>query len=146
MFPHLILESLTTPTGDEQALPGTSAELVRVWLDPSSGTVGLVGEVDSSNSGKVGKALEAQVGRTKDLVLDLAELEFMDCSGLRMLASLASRLAHNGGSLVLVSPRRIVQRAMALTNVDEHLSISIKESGAGLAGGFAVRQGIVQLI
>jgi anti-anti-sigma factor len=146
MFPHLILGSLITPTGDEQALPGSSAELVTVWLDPSSGTVGLIGEVDSSNSEKVGTALEALVGQSEDLVLDLADLDFMDCSGLRMLVSLASRVADTGGRLVVESPRRIVRRAMALTKIDEHPHMSIEESGAGLAGGFALRQGIVQLI
>jgi anti-anti-sigma factor len=79
-------------------------------------------------------------------VLDLTDLDFMDCSGLRMLVSLASRVADNGGRLVLESPRRIVRRAMALTKVDEHPSLSIEESGAGSAGGFAMRPGIVQLI
>jgi stage II sporulation protein AA (anti-sigma F factor antagonist) len=139
------LVSLITSAGEGQLLPGSSTHLLTTWLDPASGVVGLVGELDSSNSASVRGALEGQISAARDLVLDLAELDFMDCSGVRLFVFLAKRLEEVGGRLVLVSPHRVVRRVITLTKVDEHPKISIDDGDAGRSGGFERRQGVVRL-
>lgn len=136
---------MITPAGDGQLLPSRTTDLVTIWLDPASGVVGLVGELDSSNTGSVRAALEGQVHEAKDLVLNLAELDFMDCSGVKLLVFLAKKLEEVGGRLVLVSPSPLVRRVITLTKIDEHPTISIEDGEVGRSGGFEWRQGFVQL-
>jgi hypothetical protein len=47
--------------------------------------------------------------------------------------------------LVLLSPRRMVRRLLALTRLDEHPTISIQDGAAGSSGSFAARREIVRL-
>ncbi|HEX2179469.1 MAG TPA: STAS domain-containing protein [Actinomycetota bacterium] len=145
MFSTPVLVSLITPAGDGQLLPSRTTDLLATWLDPASGVVGLVGELDSSNSASARKALEGQIQQAEDLILNLAELDFIDCSGVRLLIFLANRLEEAGGRLVLVSPHRVVRRVITLTKVDEHPKISIEDGDAGRSGGFERRQGVVRL-
>jgi anti-sigma B factor antagonist len=145
LFNVPIVVSLITPAGNGQLLPSGSCELLTAWLDPGSGVVGLVGELDASNTAMLGETLEGRIEPAGDLVLNLAELDFMDCSGVRLLVSLAARLDGAGGRLVLLSPRRMVRRLLALTRLDEHPTISIQDSAAGSSGSFAARREIVRL-
>ena len=86
--------------------------------------ISLTGELDLSGAGP----LEEEIARLVEadglarVVLDLRELEFMDSSGLRMVALAARRLSAGDRSLVLVRGREAVQRVFAITRMDEHLT------------------------
>jgi anti-anti-sigma factor len=86
--------------------------------------ISLTGELDLSGAGPLEEEI-ARLVETDDLarvVLDLRELEFMDSSGLRMVALAARRLSAGDRSLVLVRGRETVQRVFAITRMDEHLT------------------------
>ena len=86
--------------------------------------IALTGELDLSGT----TPLDEEIARlTEDeavrrVVLDLRELEFMDSSGLRMVALAERRLRGSGRELALVRGRESVQRVFSITRMDEHLT------------------------
>ena len=85
--------------------------------------IALTGELDLSGA----SALEQEIARlaarpdVERVILDLRGLEFLDSSGLRVVA-LAERLLGGGGrSLVLVRGNESVQRVFEITRMVERL-------------------------
>ena len=60
--------------------------------------------------------------RVQRVYLDLRELEFMDSSGLRLVALAERRLGAVDRPLVLVRGPETVQRVFAITRMDAHLT------------------------
>ena len=58
------------------------------------------------------------------LAVDLADMEFMDSSGLGVLIAALKRLKEHDGELVLVSPRDQMRRILKLTGLDKILTIA----------------------
>ena len=85
--------------------------------------IALTGELDLS----VTPSLEEEIDRlaaedgVRRVVLDLRELEFMDSTGLRMVALAERKLSAADRKLALVRGRDAVQRVFAITRMDEHL-------------------------
>jgi anti-anti-sigma factor len=52
------------------------------------------------------------------VLLDLAELDFMDIAGLRVVAYTASRLIASGGDLTIRSPAALINRTLDITWLD----------------------------
>ena len=86
--------------------------------------ISLTGELDLSGAVPLEEEIDRLVAADgiARIVLDLRELEFMDSSGLRMVALTARRLDSEDRSLVLVRGRDAVQRVFAITRMDEHLT------------------------
>lgn len=57
------------------------------------------------------------------IVLDVSNLTFLDCAGLRVLLAARRRATMHGTSLVLAAPRPIVARLFHITGLDQHFSI-----------------------
>jgi anti-anti-sigma factor len=86
--------------------------------------ISLTGELDLSGTAPLEEEIDrltAEEG-VRRVVLDLRELEFMDSSGLRMVALAERRTRAAGRQLVLVRGRDAVQRVFAITRMDEHLT------------------------
>jgi anti-sigma B factor antagonist len=98
--------------------------------------ISLTGELDLSGT----TALEEEVDRlveedgVRRVVFDLRELEFMDSSGLRMVALAERRLRAAGRELALVRGRDAVQRVFELTRMDEHLTFVDDPGAPGIDG------------
>src|SRR4051794_33439662 len=86
--------------------------------------ISLTGELDLSGAGPLEEEIDRVVAADgiRKVVLDLRELEFMDSSGLRMVALAARRLSAGDRALVLVRARDAVQRVFAITRMDAHLT------------------------
>jgi len=86
--------------------------------------ISLTGELDLSATAPLEEEVErlAEEEGVRRVVLDLRELEFMDSTGLRMVALAARRLRAAERELVLVRGADSVQRVFAITRMDEHLS------------------------
>jgi anti-sigma B factor antagonist len=140
-----------------RAMPG-----VRVEKTACAGCViiALHGELDVCTAADGLSALTAPAAAGAWIVVDLAELAFMDCYSLSKLMTVQAQARRAGGDLVLAGPQPIVLRLLVLcdavshglvfTSVDEAVSGARSAPAAlvmsGAAGGVAAslaRSGIV---
>jgi anti-anti-sigma factor len=85
--------------------------------------VSLEGELDCSNTDELTHLLLGVLGdRPRRVVVDLANVTFMDSSGLRCLLEAAEHAARRDGELVLERASGIVRRVLALTGTEEVLT------------------------
>jgi anti-sigma B factor antagonist len=97
----------------------------------------LVGEFDRAAVGRVERALEHvfQAPPTKQVVIDLRLLTFLDTAGLLALLRAHDRARACAFELVLVRPRGTANRVFTLTRAGEALSMVDEpvpgESGSG---------------
>jgi anti-sigma B factor antagonist len=87
--------------------------------------ISVSGELDLASS----PALEEELERVAKsdatvIVVDLAELEFMDSTGLSVLVRAHQRAEENGRRLGLVNGSQQVQRLLTLTGVADRLTLA----------------------
>ncbi|MBQ3843029.1 MAG: STAS domain-containing protein [Ruminiclostridium sp.] len=70
-------------------------------------TVELIGEVDASNASKIEADLLNEIVGVKDLTFDLAELEYISSTGLRILL-LMQKMMKAQGSMTIKNVRKDV--------------------------------------
>jgi anti-anti-sigma factor len=90
---------------------------------PASRTVELRvrGDLDIASAPELARALDVLTGDHRVLVLDLAELSFLDCAGMRPIRSALCALRHQGGTLVIRHPQPLVERALRLAGLGDAL-------------------------
>ena len=140
-----------------RAMPG-----VRVKKSARAGCVviALRGELDVCTAADVVRQLTALAAARAVIIVDLAELAFMDCYSLSRLMAVRAQARRAGGDLALAGPQPIVLRLLVLrdmvsrrlvfTSVDEAASSAGSSPAApdtpGAAGGTTTspaRSGIV---
>lgn len=109
--------------------PAVSDDALRVHLDVGDGADGAVvlvvgGEVDLLTAPLMTEAVTAAITRRPPVVvIDLAEVTFLDSSGLSILAG-AHTSAPDGSQVRVVAPADgMPYRAMHLTGLDEILAV-----------------------
>jgi len=123
-----------------RAMPGVSAE-----KSARAGCVivALRGELDVCTAEDVLSALTAPAGAR--VVVDLAELAFMDCYSLGEIMAIRVRARRAGGDLVLAGPQPAVLRLLDLCDVVSgglvFASVDEAVSGAGSAPAALVMPG-----
>jgi anti-anti-sigma factor len=80
----------------------------------SGSVVAFVGELDIAAAEEAWAALEPLLAPAAVVVLDASALEFLDSSGLRVLARAIRRAGESGASLRLAAPHRAVERVLDL--------------------------------
>lgn len=87
--------------------------------------VTLRGELDVSTAATSRRALRALAASASGsrIIMDLAELTFMDCCSLRELASVRAQVRRAGGDLVLVGPQPIVLRLLSTNGMMRHSQV-----------------------
>ncbi len=96
----------------------------------------LEGELDVYTSPKLKEKIVTLISAERPfVVLDLEGLSYMDSTGLGVMAAGLKRVRENDGNIVLVSPRKIIQKILEITNMDVSLKIyqSYEEAIAKLA-------------
>jgi anti-sigma B factor antagonist len=98
--------------------------------------IALSGELDLSGAPALDREIEELSRRpeVQRVVLDLRGLEFLDSSGLRVVAMAERRLSSGGRTLALVRGSEPVQRVFEITRLVERLHFV---DGAELNGGAA---------
>jgi anti-sigma B factor antagonist len=97
--------------------------------------VALRGELDLVDAADVAAALAAAVAREPGIIVDLAGLEFIDCSGVAALARGRRHARQAGGDLLLAAPQQRVLRVLAITRLAGEFSVHASvEEAAGSAG------------
>jgi anti-sigma B factor antagonist len=115
-------------------MPGVSAE-----KSARAGCVivALRGELDVCTAADGVSALTTLAAAGVRIVVDLAELAFMDCYSLGEIMAVRTQARRAGGDLVLAGPQPIVLRLLVLCDVVSHglvfASVDEVVSGAGSA-------------
>ncbi|MCU1463579.1 MAG: anti-sigma-factor antagonist [Acidimicrobiales bacterium] len=82
--------------------------------------IALTGELDGYAAPRLRAAVEREVGdRVTTLTLDIAEVSFVDSTGISILVWAHKRLAERGGVLVLRSPTADVYRVLEITRLTQ---------------------------
>jgi anti-anti-sigma factor len=81
------------------------------------------GEVDTATAPQMGQAIDAQLARSRRVVLDLSEVEFMDLHGLAVLMRASRRTRVEGGSFAVDRPAPCVLRLFELVRMDGEIRI-----------------------
>ena len=125
-----------------RAMPGVSAD-----KSARAGyvVVALRGELDVCTAADGLSALTAPAAAGARVVVDLAELAFMDCYSLGEIMAVRAQVRRAGGDLVLADPQPAVLRLLALCDVVSgglvFTSVDEAVSGAGSAPAALVMPG-----
>jgi anti-sigma B factor antagonist len=95
---------------------------VRWEVDTQHGliTVRLFGELDLASSTAVQTVLDEAVADSPLTVVDLGGLDFMDSTGLRLLASAQKTAEQSGARFLLGRPSPAVLRVLTVSGLVEH--------------------------
>lgn len=113
--------------------------MISVYLSTREGDgqviVALRGVLDVADAASVAVALTAAAARQRDIIIDLAGLEFIDSSGVAALARGRRQARHAGGELLLAAPQQQVLRVLTLTRLIDvfpvHASVAEAVGSAG---------------
>jgi len=102
-------------------LEDAAAASVEDWFDDAGARiVKIAGEVDISNTKRLGAVLEPMSSDPRlRVVFDLSELQFIDSSGLALLLAVAQRVE----SVALRSPSPVVRRIIEITGLGDVLPV-----------------------
>jgi anti-sigma B factor antagonist len=102
--------------------------------------VTLRGEFDVTTAPDDVRAPMAPSVSGPQVIVDLADLAFMDCGSLRELVSARTQSRRAGGDLLLAGPQPIVLRLLLLTDMINHWPVftSVDEAASGTWGAPAV--------
>jgi anti-sigma B factor antagonist len=97
--------------------------------------VALRGELDVAEAASVAARLAAIAVREREVIVDLAGLDFIDSSGLAALLRARKHARHAGGDLLLAAPQRQVLRILALTRLIDVFTVhaSVDEAAGSVA-------------
>jgi anti-anti-sigma factor len=84
----------------------------------------LAGEIDAHTAQALAARLEPLPGAGDKLMIRMADVEFIDSSGLRVLIDAHRRAAAAGRELVLQQPSPAVARLLAISGLEGHLAVS----------------------
>lgn len=106
--------------GDSTGRPGPVLGIERT---EGAAVVRLAGELDLYNAPELRETLVALAGeRPARLVLDLAEVEFVDSTALGVLIEARSRM-ENRKAFLLAAPALETRRALQISGLDQHLTV-----------------------
>jgi anti-anti-sigma factor len=81
-------------------------------------TIHIGGEIDLATCPRLQAVVVDLVDRgCSQLILDLDQVSFLDCAGIRVLVDARRRIQEHGGSVRLVRPGPLVWRVLALTGM-----------------------------
>lgn len=84
----------------------------------------IIGEVDIANSKEFEEAILDYVDQGIPVIrLDLSNMEYIDSTGLGVLMNIRRNLLGEGQEIILVQPKRSIQKLMQLTGVDQIFTI-----------------------
>lgn len=98
---------------------------ITATADGQNRRLSVAGEVDVSCADELRAAIDAQIaaGVPGELVIDLAEVPYIDSTGIGVLVGAAHRVAEAGGTLAVARLQRNVERVLGLLGVQADLNI-----------------------
>jgi anti-sigma B factor antagonist len=107
------------------AQPGTFFSL-SVQQGPDQTVVALHGELDYDSAPRLREGLVGLTDGdgTGDVVLDLADLAFIDSTGLSVVVEAAKQVRSHGRDLILARPTRSTYKILEITGLHRALSVT----------------------
>jgi len=103
-------------------------DLLRIELiDESPPALRLAGEIDMATAGQLAAALGQALAAHANVVVDMAEVTFIDAAGLRAIVEAAESL-DGRAPLILVNARRVA-RLLDLVGLSGLATIAIRDGG-----------------
>jgi anti-anti-sigma factor len=96
-----------------------------VSFDEQLGVLRVTGDEDRTTSGRRRRPISAALRATRDVIVDLSELNFADPSLMIDLACLAQRLRAHGRTLSLRYPQPAVRQLIQLVGLDRLPSVRL---------------------
>jgi stage II sporulation protein AA (anti-sigma F factor antagonist) len=89
-------------------------------------TARLSGELDHYGAGRVREALDAKIelSQPKEFVLDLANIDFMDSSGLGLVLGRYKLMNSIGGKMTVINAPRPVRRVLELAGIQRLMTVN----------------------
>lgn len=76
------------------------------------------GELDHHSAAKIRSEIDAAISEeTKNIILDLTNLTFMDSSGIGMIMGRYKKIQHHSGKLIIVAPKPQVKRILEMSGL-----------------------------
>ncbi len=99
--------------------------------------VTIVGELDLSTAPRLLEVLAELAGNgTNDVTLDLAEMAFIDSTGVSVFVSGLKRLRETGGNLALQSPRASTMKVLEITGLTTVFTIHSEPASDTTSNGY----------
>lgn len=117
--PLVFSESIVSPVVGES--PGFRCTLRQSGGDAA--WVGVTGELDIATAPQLEQTLRKAQLHARRVVLDLGELTFIDCAGIRVVVAASNHGRRAGAHLVLVRGPTQVDRMFTLTGASDALEI-----------------------
>lgn len=115
----------------QQLKPGSDA-IRSARIDGDAIVVAVTGEIDLNNSPDLRVALLDLVvqHQPKRMVLNLADVPYMDSSAIAVLVELLQKMRRNSGKVFLVAPQPRVKGLLEIARLDSIFSVVADESAA----------------
>jgi len=121
-------------------MPELNCRLQAVQSHPDIAVVTILGSIDPRNLSMLEGVLEAASRRGfRTVILDLAEVRYINSAGLAYLVNLSDALASRGGGLHLANPQPKVKVVFDLMGVSEFFKL-YKSVDSALAALTSVRR------
>ncbi|WP_405586661.1 STAS domain-containing protein [Streptomyces sp. NBC_01092] len=115
-------------SGNAAAAP---AQHLRIYEEAGRTVIELLGEIDLAAALRITAELDAATGRpSAELVIDLRPVEFLDCSGLRLLCRARRRVEERGGHLTLVCPHPLIRKMLRIVGLSRVFAMTATLSEA----------------
>lgn len=96
---------------------------IEVRPEPGYAVLAVRGDVDIATAPDLRARLADTLGSFPAVVVDLADVPFMDSTGLGVLVAAYNRAAAAGCVLVLARPQQIVRNALRLVQIDTVIDV-----------------------
>jgi anti-anti-sigma factor len=127
------MEDRVSPS--EQRVVRAGTLVLQTSRDGDTLTIGLRGELDLANADALKAELDEALGDGAcGIVVDMAELTFIDSTGIALLVNALGHDGADGRLRFVPSQAPAVSRVLKLTGIDERLPFATS-SGSGEAGG-----------
>jgi anti-anti-sigma factor len=116
-------------------------------VSPGYAVVPLRGEPGVSDGAGIERALAGAAAPGSRVIVDLAELTFIDCRCRYALAAAWKQAREAGGDLLLAAPRGLVLRILSLSGLTDLLPVfaSVAEAASGAGRGQRMSASLLNL-
>lgn len=98
---------------------------IKTTNDGGTALVSVVGEVDVSNASELREALDTALAQEPaGITADLAQVAYIDSTGIGVLVGAATRSAEAGVAFAVANPQPNVRRVLGLLGVEGQLNIT----------------------